>query len=55
MFCEFHTRCSSSQPPGNIDDSVAMLTSIQSAVVTLEVNLRNTQARKPAKRDPPWL
>ena len=35
-------------------DSAAMLTSIQSAGVTLEVNLRIRQARKHA-RDPFWL
>ena len=34
--------------------SAAMLTSIQSAGVTPEVNLGITQARKHA-RDPPWL
>ena len=34
--------------------SAAMLTPIQSAGVTPEVNLRITQARKHA-RDPPWL
>ena len=33
----------------------AMLTSIQSAGVAPEVNLRITQAKKHAKRDPPWL
>ena len=33
----------------------AMLTSIQSAGVTPDVNLRITQARKHAKRDLPWL
>ena len=35
--------------------SAAMLTSIQSAGVTPEVNLRITQARKHAKRDLTWL
>ena len=35
-------------------DLAAMLTSIQSAGVTQEVNLRITQARKHA-RDPSWL
>ena len=33
----------------------AMLTSIQSAGVTPEVNLRITKVRKHTKRDPPWL
>ena len=35
--------------------SAAMLTSFQSAGITPEVNLRVTQMRKHAKRDPPWL
>ena len=35
--------------------SAAMLTSIQTAGVAPEVNLRITQVRKHAKRDPPWL
>ena len=35
--------------------SAAMLTSIQSAGVASEVNLRIIQMRKHAKRDPPWL
>ena len=36
-------------------DLAAMLTSIQSADVAPEVNLRITQVRKHAKRDPHWL
>ena len=39
----------------NQKDLVAMLTSIQSAGVAPEVNLRITQASKHAKKDPPWL
>ena len=35
--------------------STAMLSSFQSPGIAPEVNLRITQARKHAKRDPPWL
>ena len=37
------------------DGLAEMLTSIQSAGVTPEVNLRITQVRKHAKRGPPWI